>query len=58
MQLYINSFKNLGMFEDEAHTLAYLASSSSSYVTGQTINVKGGILLFKDFYSCKRFFLC
>jgi 3-oxoacyl-[acyl-carrier protein] reductase len=37
--------KTLGMPEDVAYTVAYLASPFSSYVTGQTIHVNGGMLL-------------
>ena len=37
--------KTLGRPEDVAYTVAYLASPVSSYITGQTIHVNGGMLL-------------
>lgn len=37
--------KNLGQAEDIANTVAFLASPASSYITGQTIHVNGGMLM-------------
>ena len=35
----------LGMPEDIANTVLFLASDESSYITGQTIEVSGGLAL-------------
>jgi 3-oxoacyl-[acyl-carrier protein] reductase len=37
--------KNFGQAEDVANTVAFLASPASSYITGQTIHVNGGMLM-------------
>jgi 3-oxoacyl-[acyl-carrier protein] reductase len=37
--------KILGQAEDIANTVAFLASRASSYITGQTIHVNGGMLM-------------
>lgn len=37
--------KKLGMPEDVAYTVAFLASPVASYITGQTIHVNGGMLM-------------
>jgi len=37
--------KKLGQAEDVANTVAFLASPASSYITGQTIHVNGGMLM-------------
>ena len=34
-----------GLAEEVAQAVAYLASDAASYVTGQTINVNGGLYL-------------
>jgi 3-oxoacyl-[acyl-carrier protein] reductase len=33
----------LGEVEEVAHAVVFLASTESSYVTGQTVNVNGGL---------------
>ena len=37
--------KTLGSPDDVAHAVAFLASPDSSYITGQTIHVNGGMLM-------------
>jgi 3-oxoacyl-[acyl-carrier protein] reductase len=35
----------LGLPEDIAHSVVFLVSSRSSYITGQVLNVNGGMLM-------------
>lgn len=37
--------KKMGKTEDVANVAAFLASDISSYITGQTINVDGGMVM-------------
>ena len=37
--------KRLGMPEDVANAVAFLASEEASYITGQVINVDGGMVM-------------
>ena len=37
--------KALGSPDDVAHVVSFLASPDSSYITGQTIHVNGGMLM-------------
>ena len=37
--------KRLGMVEDVANLVVFLASSKSDYITGQVINVDGGMVM-------------
>ncbi|MEW5803863.1 MAG: 3-oxoacyl-[acyl-carrier-protein] reductase [bacterium] len=37
--------KRLGTIQDVAHTVAFLASDEASYITGQIINVNGGMYM-------------
>jgi 2-hydroxycyclohexanecarboxyl-CoA dehydrogenase len=37
------SMRRIGQPEEVAATIAFLASDDASYVTGQTINVSGGL---------------
>ena len=35
----------LGLSDDIAHSVAFLVSDRSSYITGQVMNVNGGMLM-------------
>jgi 3-oxoacyl-[acyl-carrier protein] reductase len=35
----------LGVAEDIAHAVAFLASARASYITGETLHVNGGMLM-------------
>ena len=37
------ALKRFGETEDVAHLVTFLASNKASYITGQTINIDGGI---------------
>ena len=41
----------LGMPEDIAHAVVYLASDEAAFVTGQVINVDGGLLSHQPYYA-------
>jgi 3-oxoacyl-[acyl-carrier protein] reductase len=37
------SLKRFGSVKDVAHLVSFLASEKANYITGQTINIDGGI---------------
>ena len=46
-------FAQFGEPEDIAKLLYFLASDDASYITGQTIHVNGGMVMFKKFQNLK-----